>query len=215
MEIISKALPIILIIIPLVFAITLHEVAHGWVALQYGDYTAKAMGRITLNPIKHIDPVGTILVPAVLLYLGGFVFGWAKPVPVNWLNLKKPQRDMAIVAFAGPAANFLMCLFWALLWKIGLLLPQGFAQLVLVLMGRFGVTINIVLMVLNLLPIPPLDGSRIVGSFLSMESCIKMHRYEGYGFLVLVALIATGILFQIINPVLQVVLSFIQTIFFI
>jgi Zn-dependent protease len=213
MKVINLILPITLILIPLVFAITLHEVAHGWVALQYGDHTAKLMGRITLNPLKHIDLLGTIIVPIALFTVGGFVFGWAKPVPVNWLNLRKPKRDMAIVAAAGPAANLLMACGWALLWKINTLLPFNTVTHALLYMSKFGVTINIVLLVLNLLPIPPLDGSRVVGSLFSMRTCIALHRYEHYGFLVLVALIASGTLFHLINPVIQVVYTLIRSLF--
>lgn len=214
MDILAKVITILLVVVPLIFAITLHEAAHGWVALQYGDHTAKALGRITLNPIKHIDLYGTIIVPGILLYLGGFVFGWAKPVPVNWANLRKPQRDMAIVAIAGPAANFAMCLMWAALWKLTTLFSPNLFTVALYTMSRFGVMINLVLMVLNLLPIPPLDGSRVVGSFLSLESCIRMHRYEHYGFLVLLALLATGLLGQIMQPVIQTFLVIVRTIFF-
>lgn len=194
---------IILYAIPILFAITVHEVAHGWVASKLGDQTARMLGRLTLNPIKHIDPIGTILVPAILLWLGGFIFGWAKPVPVNWNNLGKPKRDMALVAAAGPGANLLMALIWALVAKISLAFatspPQNWVQYVLV-MAQAGILINFVLLVLNLFPIPPLDGSRVVSSFLSPKAAYAYNKVEPYGFFILLALLATGILGKILSP---------------
>ena len=151
-------------VVPVVFAITLHEAAHGYAAKSFGDRTAELQGRITLNPLKHIDPVGTILVPGVLILaakLGGpqFVFGWAKPVPVNFGNLRNPKRDMLWVAAAGPGANFGMALGWALLLKAAA--PAGALESAhLLAMAKIGIAVNLVLMVLNLLPIPPLDGGR-------------------------------------------------------
>ena len=150
---------------PVLLGITVHEVAHGWVASKLGDTTAKMMGRLTLNPLKHVDPVGTILIPGLLLLLqSGFIFGYAKPVPINWRNLHQPKRDMAIVAGAGPAANLLMAMAWALLVRAGLLM--GETGMALVYMGVAGIFINTVLMVLNLLPLPPLDGGRVMTSLL-------------------------------------------------
>ncbi len=183
-------------ILPLLFAIVIHEVAHGWVAKQLGDPTAKMLGRLTLNPIKHIDPIGTIVVPLILLVMGGFIFGWAKPVPVTWENLKNPKRDMALVAVAGPAANLLMALFWALVAKIGLTLGPDIAWLAtpLALMGIVGVTFNLILMVLNLLPILPLDGGRIVESLLPGPLSYKFSKLEPYGFVVLLVLLVSGLL---------------------
>lgn len=202
-------------VLPLIFAITVHEVAHGWVAYRLGDPTAKMLGRLTLNPIKHIDPVGTILVPGILLYLGGFIFGWAKPVPVNWMNLKKPRRDMALVALAGPMANLLMALIWAAITKIGITLgPQqhGYA-LFMAYVGQAGMIINIVLMVLNLLPIPPLDGSRVLSSMVSPEIARMLASIEIYGFLILVALLATGVLGKIIGPPIYFIFNLIRSLF--
>ncbi len=192
-------------ILPLLFAIVLHEVAHGWVAKLLGDPTAKMLGRLTLNPIKHIDPVGTILVPLVLLMLGGFIFGWAKPVPVTWENLKNPKRDMALVAVAGPAANLLMALFWALVAKIGLSLGSDISWLAtpLVLMGIVGVTFNLILMVLNLLPILPLDGGRIVESLLPGPLSYTFAKLEPYGFIVLLVLLISGLLSSVLGVPVQ------------
>lgn len=193
---------IVISIIPVLFAITVHEVAHGWVANKLGDPTAKMLGRLTLNPLKHIDPIGTILVPGVLLLLGGFVFGWAKPVPITWQNLRHPRRDVALVSAAGPLANLVMALIWALLFKFALTLnpvPTNFA-FALLTMSQIGVIINIVLMVLNLIPIPPLDGSRVMSSFLPRRIAYQYDRIEPYGFFVLLLLLATGALSIIMGP---------------
>ena len=189
-------------ILPLLFAITVHEVAHGWVAHKLGDKTAMMMGRLTLNPIKHIDPIGTVLVPAMLLLFGGFIFGWAKPVPVTVENLRQPKRDMALVALAGPAANLLMALLWAIIAKIGVSLGAGAEWLgtPLMLMGIAGITFNLVLMVLNLLPILPLDGGRILESLLPGPLSYKFSRLEPYGIVVLVVLLVAGLLPQLLGP---------------
>lgn len=182
--------------LPILFAITVHEVAHGWMARRLGDPTAMMLGRLTLNPVKHIDPVGTILVPGLLLLFGGFIFGWAKPVPVTWENLKHPKRDMALVAAAGPIANLLMAFLWALVAKLGFLLGNSFAwaALPMMYMGGAGVAINIVLMVLNLLPVPPLDGGRVLAGVLPGPWAWQLGRLEPYGFLILLVLLATGLL---------------------
>ncbi len=200
-------------VLPLLFAITLHEVAHGWAAKQLGDKTAMMLGRLTLNPIKHIDPVGTILVPGLLILSGfifgsglGFIFGWAKPVPVNWEQLRNPKRDMALVAIAGPLANFIMAVFWALIAKIGIMLQSPFASEPMLFMGGIGISINLILMVLNLLPIPPLDGSRVISSMLPGPLAWKYSRIEPYGFVILMALLVTGILGPLLSyplPALQ------------
>ncbi|MDP2962498.1 MAG: site-2 protease family protein, partial [Sulfurimicrobium sp.] len=152
--------------LPVIFAITLHEAAHGYAARHFGDTTAYMLGRISVNPLRHIDPIGTVLVPLATLALGGILFGWAKPVPVNFSHLRHPKRDMLWVAAAGPAANLVMALFWALVMKIGLSMPENSLALPMALMGKAGITINTVLMVLNLLPLPPLDGGRIAVSLL-------------------------------------------------
>lgn len=183
-------------ILPVLFAITLHEVAHGWMASKLGDQTARMLGRLTLNPFKHIDPVGTVLVPAGLLIFTGFVFGWAKAVPVDTRNLKNPQKDMAWVALAGPAANLLMALIWAIIAKVGLFLEPTNPAVGQFLMhsGLAGITINLILMLLNLLPIPPLDGSRVAAAFMPKKMAWQFGRMDKYGFFILLALMLTGLL---------------------
>ena len=187
--------------LPVLLAITLHEVAHGYVARELGDPTAASLGRLTLNPIKHVDPVGTVLVPGLLLLLGGFLFGWAKPVPVDYRNLKNPKRDMAIVAIAGPAVNLVMALGWALLLKYALSqdTSAGF-WLRIAQISAAGISINLVLMVLNLLPMPPLDGGRVAVGLLPMKPAIALSKVEPYGMVILIVLMVTGILSQILGP---------------
>jgi Zn-dependent protease len=192
-------------ILPVLFAITVHETAHGWMALQLGDKTAMMLGRLTLNPIKHIDPLGTILIPGLMYMMAGFMFGWAKPVPVTWQNLKQPKRDMVLVAAAGPAANLLMAILWALTIRIGLAL--GDTGLALVFMGVAGIFINTVLMVLNLLPLPPLDGGRVMTGLLPGPLAYKFSRIEPYGFFILVGLLVTGLLGVILWPVIEFFIS--------
>ncbi len=188
--------------LPVLFAITVHETAHGYVAKLLGDKTASRLGRLTLNPLKHIDPVGTLLVPGVLLALGGFIFGWAKPVPVVMTNLKNPRRDMAIVAIAGPMSNLIMALIWALIIKIGLTIGSDTSAIALacVYMGSAGVLINLILCVLNLLPIPPLDGSRVVDAFLPGPWSWRYNKLEPYGFFILIGLMFLGVLSQVLLP---------------
>lgn len=189
--------------LPVLFAITVHEVAHGWMARRLGDPTAMMLGRLTLNPIKHIDPVGTVIVPLLLLMLGGFIFGWAKPVPVTWQNLKHPKRDMALVAVAGPLSNLLMAIFWAIVMKIGLSVGDSVAWMVLpmIYMGGAGIFINTILMVLNMLPLPPLDGGRVAMGLLPGPQSYQLGRLEPYGFFILLGLLATGLLGKIMGPV--------------
>jgi Zn-dependent protease len=191
-------------VVPALLAITVHEVAHGWMALKLGDRTAMMLGRLTLNPVKHIDPIGTLLVPGLLLAIGGFIFGWAKPVPVTWENLKHPKRDMALVALAGPMANLLMAAFWLVVMQIGMALMDGNATIAqpLVYMAVAGIFINAILMILNLLPLPPLDGSRVVASLLPGPLAWQYSRLEPYGLIILLVLFVTQILGKIMWPLL-------------
>jgi Zn-dependent protease len=198
--------------IPIIFAITVHEASHGYAAKHFGDLTAEKMGRITLNPIKHIDPIGTILLPALTLMLGGILFGWAKPVPVNFANLNNPKKDMLWVAAAGPASNFVMAIFWVLVLKYSASAPEV-AAFFLLEMSKVGIMINLVLMVLNLLPLPPLDGGRIAVSLLPMHLAVKFSQIERYGFIILIALLLTGILGKIISPMISFFAQLILSIF--
>jgi len=179
--------------LPIIFAITVHEAAHGYAAKYFGDFTAERMGRITLNPLKHIDPIGTILLPAITLVAGGVLFGWAKPVPVNFANLRNPKKDMLWVAAAGPASNLLMAIFWTLMLSFSESMSATTAQFVSH-MSWVGISINLILMVLNLLPLPPLDGGRIAVSLLPTGLGMKLAQVERYGFIILIALLFTGIL---------------------
>ncbi len=191
--------------LPVIFAITLHEAAHGYAARLFGDRTAEMMGRISLNPLRHIDPIGTILVPAITIFLGGILFGWAKPVPVNFGNLRHPKRDMFWVAAAGPAANLVMAVFWAALIKFAYLIPGSDYAEPMRLMGMAGVSINAILMALNLLPIPPLDGGRIAVSLLPPRAAYMLARVEPYGLFILLGLLFTGLLGALIGPLYELV----------
>lgn len=209
---------IIVIALPLIFAIVFHEVAHGWVADKLGDPTARNMGRLTLNPIRHIDPFGTILMPLMLFVFtkGGFVFGYAKPVPINPYNFRDPKKGMALSSVAGPAVNMIMAVIFAVLLRIVLPLfeqtvPAAVWDLIFVplsLMFGYGVVINVVLAVLNMVPIPPLDGSRIVYWILPASAAQAYYRLERMGLIILVVLISIGALGKIINPIIQPLLAF-------
>jgi len=195
--------------LPVLFAITLHEAAHGYVARYFGDPTAAQAGRISLNPLRHIDPMGTIVVPLVLLFAtklmgGGLLFGWAKPVPVNWGRLRRPKHDMLWVALAGPASNLLMAIGWVLFLRLMLSLelivgPQDFWAL----MAQAGVQVNLILMALNLLPLPPLDGGRIVFSLLPARLAWRYGRIEPYGLVILIVLMMLGWLWPLMLPLLK------------
>jgi Zn-dependent protease len=187
---------IVVWILPVIFAITVHEVAHGWVAKKYGDNTAANLGRLTLNPLKHIDLVGTIILPGLLLITGtGFIFGWAKPVPVDARYFKNPRKDMAVVALAGPASNFLMAIGWALVARIGVAFSGNEAiAMPLIYSGVAGISINLILMLLNLLPIPPLDGSRILSGILPSYWAWQFNKLERFGFLILLGMLYFNVL---------------------
>ncbi|UJP06220.1 MAG: site-2 protease family protein [Nitrosomonas sp.] len=205
--------------LPVIFAITMHEAAHGYAAKRFGDPTAYDAGRISLNPVRHIDLIGTILVPLSLFVLSkltmgaGFLFGWAKPVPVDFTRLHHPKRDMLWVAAAGPGANLLMAFFWALMIKLAITMPESTFAKPLALMGIAGIEINVVLMVLNLLPLPPLDGGRMAVSLLPMRIAYPFARIEPYGFMILLVLLFSGALSIIIGPVILWMKVFIVSLF--
>jgi Zn-dependent protease len=193
--------------VPVIFGITLHEAAHGYVAKHFGDTTAYVLGRVSLNPTRHIDPVGTILVPLVILLVTswgagrGMLFGWAKPVPVNYYALRSPRRHMMWVAAAGPAANLAMALGWAVIWKLVLILPATGASDFLLRMSLAGVEVNVVLMLLNLIPLLPLDGGRIVASLLPPRLSDSYARLEPWGFPILLTLMFTNVLWIVLGPI--------------
>lgn len=195
--------------LPLIFAITVHEAAHGWVADRLGDGTARSMGRITLNPIKHIDWLGTVLVPMGMFALTGFLFGWAKPVPVDPRRLRHPRRDMALVAAAGPGVNLLMAVIWALLIMLGVQLVPGMPTLAvpLVFMGAAGVFINVILMALNLIPLPPLDGGRVVTGLLPLAYARIYAKLEPFGLPILIGLLVSGLLSWFLWPIVKMTIE--------
>lgn len=210
------------IILPLLFAITLHEAAHGWVANRFGDKTTLMMRRVTLNPIKHIDPFGTLILPILMLVLSKFTFafGWAKPVPVTWQNLRNPRRDMALVALAGPLANLFMVLLWAAVAKLSLFLggdvDNPISKDIVAFFynaGLFGILINIGLMILNLIPIPPLDGSRVISAILPRKAAYNYSKIEPYGIWILLGLLVFGLLGRILLPLMLHLSQFIYSIF--
>jgi Zn-dependent protease len=199
--------------VPVVLGITLHEAAHGYVAKLFGDSTAYQLGRVSLNPVRHIDPLGTVAIPLIALALGGMLFGWAKPVPVNFARLRRPKQDMLWVAAAGPAANLAMIIMWAFVVKFAFMLSgSGYAE-PMKLMGAFGIQINAVLMVLNLVPLPPLDGGRIAVSLLPPNLALPLARIEPYGMIILVVLLFSQVLGKIINPFINATTSAVGAVF--
>lgn len=201
--------------LPVLFAITLHEAAHGYTARHFGDPTAYQAGRITLNPLRHIDPIGTVVVPLMILLVssGDFLFGWAKPVPVDFGRLRNPKKDMFWVAAAGPLSNLAMACGWALMFKLSLAVPLGVYGDPLLKMSLIGISVNVVLMVLNLLPLPPLDGGRIAVSVLPMPLAMRFAQLERWGFPILLLLLFTDVLGKIMAPLVAVVRALIAFIF--
>ena len=201
--------------IPVLFAITLHEAAHGYVARHFGDMTAHQAGRITLNPLHHIDPFGTVILPLLMYFAtsGSFVFGWAKPVPVNFAALRRPKQDMLWVALAGPATNLGMAFGWALLYKLGWMFPENYFAGPLLGMSQIGIQVNVILMVLNLLPLPPLDGGRVAVSLLPHRQAIQLAKIEPYGMFILIFLAITPVLSMILMPLIELVIKFLSLLF--
>ena len=195
---------LLIYIIPLLFAITLHEAAHGWIASKLGDHTARMMGRVTLDPTKHIDPIGTIAIPLVLLLSSsGFIFGWAKPVPINFNALRNVKNGMIWVALAGPGANIVMAVCWLFVMIIAINMNIA----VLIEMGRIGILVNCVLAVFNLLPIPPLDGSRVISALLPNRLAYQFNQLEQYGLYILLGLMFLGGFNYLVRPWVELILG--------
>jgi len=198
---------LLIYIIPLLFAITLHEAAHGWVASKLGDHTARMMGRVTLDPTKHIDPIGTIAIPLVLLLSSsGFIFGWAKPVPINFNALRSGKNGMIWVALAGPGANMFMAICWLFVMIVSIKMNIA----VLIEMGRVGILVNCVLAVFNLLPIPPLDGSRVISALLPNRLAYQYNQLEQYGLYILLGLMFLGGFNYLVRPWVEFILGWFQ-----
>lgn len=196
-------------LLPILLAVTVHEAAHAYAANFFGDGTAKFLGRMTLNPIKHIDILGTIIIPLTMFILTSFVFGWAKPVPVNAQNFKNPRRDMALVALAGPLSNIVMAFAWAGMTAIGVagLSSSAWYAEPLALMGQIGIFVNILLAVFNLLPLPPLDGGRVLVAVLPPKAANTVSQLEPWGFPILLLLLFTGVLSFLLSPILYSALA--------
>jgi Zn-dependent protease len=198
--------------IPILFAITFHEIAHGWAAKRCGDRTAEKMGRLSLNPLKHVDPVGTVLVPALMYSFSGFLFGWAKPVPVAFHKLNNPKRDMVLVAVAGPAANIGMGFVWGLIQKLILVsgLSASYAGVWLYSMSEIGILINALLAAINMVPLPPLDGGRVLRGFVNESIGAYLDRIEPFGLIILVVLLVSGALWILVGPMLTFTVDLIK-----
>lgn len=192
-----------LFLIVLIPSVSFHELFHGWTAYKLGDPTAKLMGRLTLNPIAHIDPIGTLLLPFLMFLFTGFVFGYAKPVPINPANLHDPKRDMVLIGFSGPLANFLLALVFSWMIKAGLLTGLLTSLSAIYALLRFGIIINLILAIFNLIPIPPLDGSRILMGILPHHLVVSYSKLEPYGFLIIMGLLYLGIIGRVIFPVIN------------
>jgi Zn-dependent protease len=191
--------------LPVLFAITIHEAAHGYVARHFGDNTAYMLGRVTLNPIKHIDPIGTILMPLMLYFAtsGAFLFGYAKPVPVNFGQLRHPKRDMIWVALAGPVSNFIQAILWALLFTV--LVGAGINERFFLQMAKAGVLVNLVMWAFNLFPLPPLDGGRVLVGLLPARQALAFSRIEPWGFFIVMALVLAGVVSSLwLSPLMNV-----------
>jgi len=211
----NALIKILVYAIPVIFAITLHEAAHGYVAKHFGDKTAWMLGRVSLNPIRHIDPLGTIVLPLLTVMLSGFMFGWAKPVPVNFNNLRDPKRDSLWVAAAGPGSNIAQALVWATvaLALAHLVSPTGLAGGFWLAVAEAGVQVNVVFAILNLFPLLPLDGGRIVTSLLPDKLAYAYSRTEPFGMLILIVLIVTGVLNWVLGPLVMGTLNLIYSAF--
>lgn len=196
----------LLAVLPVLLAITVHEAAHGYAARYWGDHTAEQMGRLTLNPLAHIDPIGTVVVPAVLFFTTGFMFGWAKPVPVVPRNFRDARLGMRTVAVAGPLSNLVMAFGWGLVAVAAVYAPESY-QFPMSKMAQYGISINAVLFVLNMLPVPPLDGGRFVDSFLPAKQSMQYRKLEPYGTWIILILLMTGVLWSVIGPMVNVIMS--------
>jgi Zn-dependent protease len=204
-------------VFPVIFALTIHEAAHAWMANRLGDSTAKLLGRVSFNPMKHIDLFGTIILPLCILLLSNFsmVFGWAKPVPINSSKFTHPRRDLALATAAGPLSNIIMALIWTACLKICVLSVHQISAIpaFIMLTARAGIIINILLAVLNLLPIPPLDGGKIVANLLPIKQAMQFEKIEPYGFFIMLALLLSGALNWLIQNPMTMLLNLISTLF--